>query len=253
MDATLVLVHGAGGGAWEWIVWEETIRALQPSWECISVHLSPLEGKDYETTSLEDYVEQVISSGQTVNRDKRLLVLIGASMGGTLTAKAAETLQPDALVFVCTTIPLLIGRSSSTRPPPAPLSPARIEWQGGHLQATVDALPDATLDMCEFACARWRDESGAVVNSINAGVEVNLISPTAGGGVPMCFVVPGDDDSIPPTRQVAFAHEIGAACVLEYEGMSHVGPLLGTRASEVCRDVVAFLLRDVAELGAAEQ
>lgn len=240
-DATLLMVHGAGGGAWEWIVWEAAVKEAHPAWDCISVHLSPPKGKDYETTSLEDYVEQVITAGQSVNRDERQLVLIGASMGGTLVAKASETLQPDALVFVCSTIPVLIGRSSSARPPPGPLSPARIEWRGGPLQATVDALPDATLEMCEFACARWRDESGAVMNSIQAGVLVNLV---AGAGMRMCCVVPGDDDVITPARQLAFAREIEAACVLEYEGMSHVGPLLGMRAAEVCRDVLAFLSSD---------
>lgn len=239
-EFALILVHGAGGGAWEWVQWEAAIRVARPSWRCISVHLSPPAGKDYETTAFDDYVEQVIAAAQQgVDRSKCKLVLVGASMGGSLVAKASETLLPDAIVFVCTTVPLLGGCSdepSAAAPLLGDLSPARIKWSGGHLQATIDAMPDATLEMCQYACARWRDESGAVCNAIRAGIKCNLLV----GTTPMCVVIPKADTSVPSSLQEKFAKDIRAT-VLEYDDMSHVGPLLGERGKEVAIDVVSFL------------
>lgn len=163
-------------------------------------------------------------------------------MGGSLVAKASETLLPDAIVFVCTTVPLLGGSSGMSGEPSAaaPLlgdpSPPRIKWSGGPLQETIDAMPDATLDMCQYACARWRDESGAVCNAIRSGIKCNLLV----GATPMCVVIPKADTSVPPSRQEQFARDIRAT-VLEYDLMSHVGPLLGERGKEVAIDVVRFL------------
>ena len=48
------------------------------------------------------------------------------------------------------------------------------------------------------------------------------------------------DNTIPPGDQQSLAHLLRAH-TLKYEGMSHVGPLLATRASEVARDVIEWL------------
>ena len=96
----------------------------------------------------------------------------------------------------------------------------------------------ATLHVCTFAAARWRDESGAVLNHVTAWSEWDPSSRTKRHY--LC-VIPLDDDTVAPAEQNAFAEAIGAKAI-KYDGMSHVGPLLGATAPQVAAAVADWVL-----------
>ena len=78
-----VFVHGAGGGAWEWMIWQRVFIAH--GWNTQAHDLLPAEG-GVARTHLHDYVQQVESWLQRDavdrTRDASRAVLIGASLGG---------------------------------------------------------------------------------------------------------------------------------------------------------------------------
>ena len=99
-------------------------------------------------------------------------------------------------------------------------------------------MPDATPEVQRWACAQWRDESGAVMRALRGGYEASK---------PDCrclFVISAEDTDVPPAEQRAWAAAWGAAA-LELPGASHVGPLLGHAAPGVARRVVGWLEREV--------
>ena len=55
--ALAVLVHGGGGGAWEWDFWRSELESRGYLFRPID--LEPSDGR-YESTSLEDYVQQIV-------------------------------------------------------------------------------------------------------------------------------------------------------------------------------------------------
>jgi pimeloyl-ACP methyl ester carboxylesterase len=230
----VILVHGAGGGGWEWDLWVDAVTeaGLSDQLELVALTLGPPEGKTLESTTLCDYTSQVVKAAKETCSKK--LILVGASMGGTLIAKAAEQLpRVDGLVFVCTTTPSL-GEVATREEDPPKYGPV-VKWAGGLLQDTIDAVPDASSEVQCWAAALWRDESGAVLNEIDSGrVTCNVARLRS---IPSLVVIPMNDTSIPPERQQAFATAIGAECVLTLEGTSHCGPLLGIDAKKTALDV----------------
>ena len=144
--------------------------------------------------------------------------LVGASMGGMIVARAAALLpqQTAGCVFVCSTLP------APWCPPTDKMHPAIVRWAGGDVEETRLAIPDASLDTCQWCAGKWRDESGNVLNDLGAGIEWPVDRET---NMRFCVVVPLGDDSITPDAQLAFGAGIGA-CTLSYPGMSHCGPLL---------------------------
>ena len=78
----------------------------------------------------------------------------------------------------------------------------------------------------QWAWPRWRDESGAVLNQIAAGI------PTQPPTCPTLVVLSEQDTDIPYQRGLALA-SWARADVMLYHGMSHVGPLLSRRAQQV--------------------
>ena len=109
-----------------------------------------------------------------------------------------------------------------------------IRTSARRLASTLRALPDADDAARLYAWRRWRDESGAVLTEISKGIAVKK---------PACptLVIVGDQDTdIPPSTGRAIARELNAD-LTEFEGMSHLGPLLGTRAPEVAQSVLAWL------------
>tara|TARA_B100000795_G_scaffold151311_1_gene113361 strand:- start:110 stop:490 length:381 start_codon:yes stop_codon:yes gene_type:complete len=114
--------------------------------------------------------------------------------------------------------------------------PDVLRWAGSSLERTARAMPDATPEVQRWACAQWRDESGAVMRALRGGYEASK---------PDCrclFVISAEDTDVPPAEQRAWAAAWGAD-TLELPGASHVGPLLGRAAPEVARRVVGWLDR----------
>lgn len=167
-----VLVHGAGGGAWEWNVWVGVMRAhaIDPH----AVELQPTAA-GLAMTSLDHYAIQVRARLLALARPR---VIVGASLGGLLAAMCAA--DADAVILVN----------------PVPCSPwqsqlTERQWNGvvhwqrdARLQTTRDGMDDADAASALFAYRRWRDESGAALRAAWAGVEV--APPTCPRAFP-CF------------------------------------------------------------------
>ena len=219
-----MLVHGAGGGGWEWNAW---CRAWQAHGiDTLAPDLRP-SPSGLERTTLDHYTEQVQAALRALPRPR---AIVGASLGGLLAMRVAA--HADALVVVN---PL----------PPAPwqraLSPRDWEevvpWRrGARLQSTRDALGDADDATALFAFRHWRDESGAVLREAYAGIEV------ARPACPALFVVSLRDEDIPRETSLGLADD-WEADRLETLATRHVGPLLDRDAAAVAVQAVAWLNR----------
>ena len=216
----LLLVHGAGGGGWEWAIWQSVFQAhrvysvapdLQPS--CAGI----------AATTLDDYLAQVRAAIDALPPPR---ALIGASLGGLLAAACADA--ADALVLVN---PL----------PPAPWSGALpdraradvVPWgRDARLASTRRALPDADDATAIAAFRRWRDESGRAL------AQARRLEVPAPRGPVLC-IASSDDADVPAATTAALAVAWNGE-LMRVPG-SHVGPLLGRNAAEVATRVIAWL------------
>lgn len=216
---TVIMVHGAGGGGWEYRFWAPTFQ--KAGWKVVAKDLVPAAG-GLAKTRVEDYVRQIVS--WTPRRHGRL-VLVGASMGGPLVLAAARRLHPDAVVLVNPVPPFGMARKPS---------PPVVRWANGPYQDTVDAMPDSDEATRRFAWPRWRDESGTVLNRLARG----LRPPRPRGRI--LVVASGRDGDVPPTLTRRTARRLRAD-VKSLPQASHVGPLLGREAPAVAESVLRWL------------
>jgi len=219
-----VFIHGAGGGGWEYKFWQPVFE--KAGYRVVAPDLMPAKG-GLEKTTFDDYVQQVVKAGGSKPE-----VLVGASMGGVIVLKAAEKLQPRTLVLVCSALPAGITIRKQKEP-----YPAIIKWANGPYSDTVSSMPDSDEATWKFAHPRWRDESGAVLNEMLNGIAV------AKPSCPVLSVIPEGDDTVTPEDQQALAKWAGAD-THRYKDMSHVGPLLSKRATEVAEAVLSWLKAD---------
>lgn len=220
---TAVLIHGAGGGAWEYDLWKPVF--VRAGYKFVAKDLVPASG-GLEKTTFADYEAQVKSWAPPGESP----VLIGASMGGILALKVAEALKPSAIVLVNSVPPagVVTARTPQERYPPV------VKWANGPLSETRAAMPDSDEATIQKAWKRWRNESGAVMNALNDRVAVRK------PGCPVLMVIGAKDTDISPqtSRNVAAWAD---ADIHEYANMSHVGPLLSRRASGVADSVITWL------------
>lgn len=221
MPTTAIMLHGAGGGGWEYERWQPPFTTA--GYGVIANDLLPAGG-GLRATTFDDYCQQVRAWFPAQQR----IILIGASMGGLLALKAAETIQPAALVLVNSVPPAGVGalRTGKSYPP-------IVQWANGPLEETRSALFDSDEATIQWAWPRWRNESGAVLNAMSAGIAVQR--PTC----PTLVVLGEQDTDIPYQTGLALA-TWAKADVLLFHGMSHVGPLLSRRAEEVAQMVVTW-------------
>jgi len=219
-----LLVHGAGGGGWEWQLWRGVFEAAGFQVEAPDLMPAPA---GLSATRFGDYQTQV---GDALAALPRPRVLVGASLGGLLALGAAA--DADAVVLVN---PL----------PPAPWHadmPARdwpevVHWRrDARLTGTRRAMPEADDATALFAFRHWRDESGAVLCEAQRGVAV------ARPACPVLCVVSDHDEDVPPAITRAMAEAWGAD-VLQTLSASHVGPLLGRGAADIAAQAVEWLNR----------
>ena len=221
-----LLVHGAGGGGWEWNLWRGVFAAA--GYRVEAPDLVPARA-GLTATRFGDYQAQVGAALAVLPRPR---VLVGASLGGLLALGAAA--DADAVVLVN---PL----------PPAPWHadmpprdwPDLVHWRrDARLAGTRRALPDTDEATALFAFRHWRDESGAVLREAQRGVAV------ARPACPVLCMVSDQDDDVPPAITRAMAEAWGAD-VLQTLSASHVGPLLGRDATGVAAQAVEWVNRAV--------
>lgn len=229
-----VLVHGAGGGAWEWNIWARVLRAA--GWRVIAPDLVPVPA-GLAATTLADYVAQLRAAAAGLQAP----VLIGASLGGLIAALCADTLDGSALVLINPIPPVPFA----ARLPASAPYPEVIAWGSeATLARTRAAMPDADDAACLYAFRHWRDESGAVVNSARAGVAI------AKPRCPVLMLASENDTDVPPALTAEFALSWSAS-LDRIAGASHVGPLLGRSAARCAESVLAWLA--LARLGRGDR
>ncbi|RPD88171.1 alpha/beta fold hydrolase [Luteimonas sp. 100069] len=225
-----LLIHGAGGDAWEWTLWREVFAA--GGVHADALWLVPGAG-GLAATRFDDYLDQVCAA---LGRLPRPRVAVGASLGGLLAACAAG--MADALVLVN---PLPPGPWHTQLP--ARQWPAIVRWgSGARLAGTRRALADADPATVIQAMRGWRDESGEVLRAAHAGIDV------APPQVPVLCIVSRVDEDVPPatTRALAASWQ---ADLLVSEARSHVGPLLGTAAADTARQAYDWIRRRAVPMG----
>jgi pimeloyl-ACP methyl ester carboxylesterase len=223
-----LLLHGAGGGGWEWNVWRAMFEA-----DGMQVHAPDLQpvAAGMGATCLSDYVTQASRALGALPRPR---VLVGASLGGLLAAQLAaqgDVARIEALVLVNPLPPAPWHRQLLPREWPDVVLWAR----DARLASTCSALPDADATTALFAFRHWRDESGAALREAYAGVVVER--PRC----PVLCVVSGADADVPPEATRALARDWGATLHEVGHAASHVGPLLGGAAAQTAQQVLAWL------------
>jgi pimeloyl-ACP methyl ester carboxylesterase len=226
MCATIVCIHGTGGGGWEYALWQPVFNAA--GYRAIANDLLPAAG-GLAATRIADYLQQV----QSWLPAQEPVILVGASMGGLLALKVAEQMTLATLVLVNSVPPAGVGAPRSHQP-----RPAIVRWANGQLEETRTALFDSDENTIQWAWPRWRDEAGAVMNAMDAGIPVQP---------PRCptLVVLGELDTDIPYQTGLELATWARADVLLYHGMSHVGPLLSRRAEEVAEMVILWCQRSL--------
>jgi pimeloyl-ACP methyl ester carboxylesterase len=222
--ATIVCVHGAGGGGWEWGVWARMFNLH--GFDVIAPDLMPAAA-GLAATRFADYREQVVAwcrAGSVAP------ILIGASLGGLLALTAASEVNAAALVLLNPMPPRGIAGASTRR------RPAIVPWASERsLAATRRALADADDAARMYAYRRWRDESGAVLNEACDGIEIETPS------CPILVLASADDEDVAAATSRALAGRLGA----DFERIaqaSHVGPLLGRVAARSAERVCNWLI-----------
>jgi pimeloyl-ACP methyl ester carboxylesterase len=222
--ATVVCVHGAGGGGWEWAIWARVFA--HRGFAVIAPDLKPSVA-GIEKTSFADYRDQVLEWCRGAGEGA---VLAGASLGGLLALAVAHAVRPSALILVNPLPPAGV----LARPLHEPW-PSLVPWaRARSLASTQRAMPDADDAARLFALRRWRDESGAVLNEARDGVVVE--APRC----PTLFLASEADADIPPAAVRALAVRFSAD-FRSMPGASHVGPLLGRNAAAVAAECSDWL------------
>ena len=219
-----MLIHGAGGGAWEWNRWRSVLEA-----HAIAVQIMELQpaAQGLAATELQDYAAQVRTALQALQRPR---LLVGASLGGLLAAMCADGADALVLVNPLPPVPWHLRLATHSWDPVIP-------WQrNARLDSTRQAMQDADDASALWAFRHWRDESGQALSQAHAGVEVE--KPDC----PALFVVSQQDEDVPP-EIISEWTEAWQADRLETLANSHVGPLLGRQAQAVATQAVAWLNR----------
>lgn len=225
MATTAVMVHGAGGGGWEWRSWAPVLARSGLAVLAPDLRWAP---GGPAATRLDDYQDQVDAwcAGAGARAG---LVLVGASLGGLLALRAAARHPPTALVLVNPVPP------AGVRPwPRFKDRPAVVAWSRAPLATTVAALPGLPLAHVRAIHRRWRDESGQVLAQAAAGV----VAPAP--PCPVLVLAGADDAETPPATSRALAERLGGDCLV-LPGQGHLSPLLGERAAQVATLAVHWL------------
>lgn len=217
-----VLVHGAGGGAWEWSLWRGVLAARGIA--VATPELMPGAG-GLAATAFDDYEAQVRRSVLAMPRPR---ALVGASLGGLLAMRCADL--ADALVLVNPLPPVPWTQSLPSRE-----YPDVVTWrQNARLDGTRRALPDSDDATALFAFRHWRDESGRVLRE---ACTVTVERPACA-----LLCIASQDDADVPEMVTAGLADAWKAEQWTVRG-DHVSPLLGRQAASLAARVADWLSR----------
>ncbi|TDR41669.1 esterase/lipase [Tahibacter aquaticus] len=221
-ESTLA-IHGAGGGGWEWAIWQRVWRAHAAT--LYAPDLQPLAA-GLGATLLDDYLAQMRAAASGLSRP----VIVGASLGGLIALAIARQVQARGLVLVNPLPPAGIAPRPGRRVDTAGIIP----WASRRrLASSQRSLPDADDAAVLYAFRHWRDESAAVLDQAVTGLNVEL---------PDCriLVIASSADGDVPTES---SRNLAAACAAQLwilPGVSHTGPLLGRDAAALARRVLGW-------------
>lgn len=220
----VVFLHGAGGGAWEWCIWQNEFE--RRGWPTLAAELTP-DPQGLEHTRLDHYQDQIIRL--LVEKDLEQPVIVGASMGAMLALRCSSVIDASAYILVNPVPPADITHWT----PPGEF-PTIVRWSELDFGSTQKNLPDADEHVQHFAHQRWRDESGAVLTELFS--QTNVPKPDK----PILIVLGEADDDVPAEAGNELAEYLRAQ-VVSYANVSHVGALLGNRAHAIASDVCDWL------------
>ncbi|MCB1560226.1 MAG: alpha/beta fold hydrolase [Xanthomonadales bacterium] len=223
-ESSVLMIHGAGGGGWEWNVWRRVFEAA--GYQVYAPDLEPAAG-GLTATTFNHYREQL---SRTVQGEAEP-VLVGASLGGLLALSLANEVSARALVLLNPVPPSPLHERLLTRDPYPPIIPWGCD---ASIASTRRAMPDADDAARLYAFRRWRDESGAVLNAARAGIAV------AQPACPVQIQVSLADTDVPAEVSLVLGTILDANLVRLHE-TSHVGPLLGRQAARCAGLAVAWL------------
>lgn len=227
MSPTVICIHGEGGGGWQWCVWARLLQAS--GFAVLAADLEPAP-RGVAHTTFADYRSQVVEWSAGVPARNGPL-LIGAGLGGLLALGASVPVQPAAMILINPLPPAGIV----SRPLREQAYPAVVPWQSeGTFDDTRRCLPDADDAAVRHAFRRWRDESGQVLNEVNAGVHVSTAR------CPTLVLASLADASVPVAASRALAIRLGADFG-SLPGASHLGPLLGRQAGRWAEHAISWL------------
>lgn len=215
-----LLLHGAGGGAWEWGLWTPVLEA-----HGIGAHAIDLpHATGASASGLQDALDAVHAALAALPGPR---ALVGASLGGLLAVACAD--GADAVVLLN---PL----------PPAPWADAvetpavdTLAWGArARLASTRAAVPDADPATALAAFRRWRDCPARLLRE----ARMLTVERTA---VPAWMLVSAADADIPPAAMRAWAGAWGIA-VEDAGATSHAGVLLGRDAPALAARAAGWLL-----------
>jgi pimeloyl-ACP methyl ester carboxylesterase len=217
-----LLLHGAGGGGWEWNLWRDVFAARNI--RVSAPDLQPAAG-GLPATTLDDYVAQ---AREVLHALPHPRALVGASLGGLLAVVIAEA--ADALVLIN---PLPVAPFH--RVWPRRRWPEAVPWRrDARLASTRRAMPDADDAAALYAFRRWRDESGTALRTAQAGIAT--VQPRC----PVLCIVSEQDEDVPAAATLALA-AAWRTDLIRMPSAGHLAPLLGRNAVEVARQSLAWL------------
>lgn len=225
VSRVVVLLHGAGGGPFEWEIWQRVLATQgwsvrMPTWQPAPAGLAATHYEDYLGQLQREIVDATASP-----------VLIGASLGGLLAMELAARVDAVALVLINPIPPK--GEALDLLPQDDP--PLIEAWADTtSLVSTARAIPDASPATWHWLWRQWRNESGTVLREARAGRVIERPD------LPGLILISGQDRDVPPiaSRTLAQAWRFE---IMDLPTASHVGPLLGTEAATIALRVHHWL------------
>jgi pimeloyl-ACP methyl ester carboxylesterase len=192
--------------------------------------------KNLADVGIFDYLEEL---KDIVKKLKQKPIIIGASMGGFLAQKLAEIEDILSIVLINSVPPK--GVASKLWPTQKYANVGNIiKWSTeSTLQDTIDCMPEADKKTILWAHPKWRDESGKVIKELRSGLPINKKKITGR----VLVIAGGNDVDITPQVSDKIAQYYNAD-YFQFEGVSHVGALLGKRWKEIAMIVKIWIEKE---------